>query len=207
MANIPFDAPGQRSPSSGGFSSRRFLRVSPIASRSSLRTWSRIAGGQLLAARPPGAADGHRLGACLAQAATRSRGAWGWRTLKCPRARSATSAYRWFLCHCSTSCRDSSATNEVVRQYRAIHRIAVQPTRSRTWRSRTVGWKRRFVWQAGDPASGCLPAAWGTPLCLRTVAGWRLHCRLPGATRCGGRRPRRLGCQGVRSIRALITTL
>ncbi|MDD4268997.1 MAG: hypothetical protein GXY25_15570 [Pirellulaceae bacterium] len=156
VANIPFDAPGLAVP----FEERGILQPEVFASFAD-RVAEQLADlvkdplvGSYWRLVRRRAADGHRLGACLAQARHAIEGAWGWRTLEVPQSAVCdTSAYRWFLCHLLDELpRFQRDYNEVVRQYRAIHRIrsAAHPVPDLAEQD---GWLEApfWVWQAGDP--------------------------------------------------------
>lgn len=100
------------------------------------------------------AAEGNRLGACLAQARHAIEGEWGGRTLEIPQSAICDApAYRWFLCHLLDELpRFRRNYNEVVRQYRTIHRIrsAAHPVPDLAEQD---GWLEApfWIWQTVDP--------------------------------------------------------
>lgn len=62
--------------------------------------------------------------------------------------------------------------------------------RSKQWAHSRTAWDPQCPWgdtQAGEPASGHLPA--GSPRCLPELGARTLHCRLmhPSGSRAGGR--------------------
>ena len=71
------------------------------------------------------ARDCNRLGMCLAQARHVLEGEWGGQTLELPQSAVCDcDAFRWFLCHLlNESARFRVVHNDVVREYRRVHRI------------------------------------------------------------------------------------
>jgi hypothetical protein len=69
--------------------------------------------------------DSDRLGLCLAQARHALEGEWGAQTLELPQSIVCDfDSYRWFLCHLlDESARFRQVHNEVVGEYRHVHRI------------------------------------------------------------------------------------
>ena len=94
------------------------------------------------------------MGACLAQARHAIEGEWGGRTLEIPQSAICDApAYRWFLCHLLDELpRFRRDYNEVVRQYRTIHRIrnAAHPVPDLAEQD---GWLEApfWIWQTVDP--------------------------------------------------------
>lgn len=156
IANIPFDIGGSAMP----FEERGVLQPEVFASFAGL-----VEGQIAPLVKDPlvsyywehvrrRAAEGNRLGACLAQARHAIEGQWGARTLEIPQSAVCdAAAYRWFLCHLLDELpRFRDDYNQVVRQYRAVHRIrsAAHPAPDLI---KEDGWLEApfWTWRTSDP--------------------------------------------------------
>ena len=154
------------------------------------------------------------LGACLAQSRHQLEGRWGLNTLEIPQSRvCATPAHGWFVAHLLAELpRLRTIYNEVVEQYRRIHRI-----RSRAHPvpclAREGDWLEApfWVWTSGDPQRRRLfvrPARGQILLSDRRGLEIQLPLPVDGDASRAVERLAELDHQGVKlRCRALMTTL
>lgn len=158
--------------------------------------------------------ESDNLGACVAQSRHRLEGHWGWNTLEIPQSRvCGTRAHGWFVAHLLDELpRLRAIYNEVVEEYRRIHRIRSQAHPVPNLAQEGEWLEAPFwMWTSKDPQRRrTFVRRGGGEIVLSDRGGLKIPLPFPpdgDATRAV-ERLRELGRQGVKiRPRALLTTL